>query len=158
MREVNGDALLCHGVKAGLAGLAAFLIGPVDLVVLALLALWAMDFALGFGRAWVAGSLSRAKMFSGLLKIVLYGASLVTGQLVDTVILGSAGALLPIAARNGVAVYLALNEALSISEHLACLGVPLPAAVIRRIRCYRDTCCGIDSAASNTSPVAGKEG
>ncbi|AGW14131.1 phage holin family protein [Megalodesulfovibrio gigas] len=134
------------GVKSALAAAGAYLVGPVDAVVWGLVTLLVLDFALGFGRAWTAGTLSGRRMLHGAGKFVLFGLAVVMGHVLDAMFLAGIGLEFPVTCRNLIIVYLALSESLSICEHLACLNVPLPARLVARLKCYRDEISNTESA------------
>lgn len=113
------------------AALAAVFGGSVPLMS-ALVALWVLDFLLGFKRAWRLGSLSRQKFRSGLFKIVLYMVTILVMGLTEF----SLGNILPI--RDLMISYLCVTEALSCIEHLSFFGVPIPQALRDRLKNYRD--------------------
>jgi toxin secretion/phage lysis holin len=113
------------------AALAAVFGGSVPLMS-ALVALWVLDFVLGFKRAWRLGRLSRHKFRAGLFKIVLYMITILVMGLTEF----SLGNLLPI--RDLMISYLCVTEALSCIEHLSFFGVPIPQALRDRLKNYRD--------------------
>ncbi|WP_290925122.1 phage holin family protein [Halodesulfovibrio sp.] len=116
------------------AGAAAVFGGSVPLVY-ALTALWALDFILGFKRAWDGKSLSGRKFRAGAMKIVLYVMTVVVMGLAEYS-LGALGTFLPL--RDITIAYLCMTEALSCIEHLSFFGVPIPKGVRERLRSYRD--------------------
>lgn len=117
------------------AACAAAIFGGSIPLVYALTALWALDFILGFKRAWDAGTISGRKFRAGAMKIVLYVMTVVVMGLAEYS-MGSLGAYLPL--RNITIAYLCMTEALSCLEHLSFFGVPIPKGVRDRLTTYRD--------------------
>lgn len=113
---------------------AAVFGGSIPLVY-ALTALWALDFALGFKRAWDAGTLSGRKFRAGVMKMLLYVMTVVVMGLAEYS-MGAFGSYLPL--RNITIAYLCMTEALSCLEHLSFYGVPIPKGVRDRLKSYRD--------------------
>lgn len=140
------------GTKAALAAAVTYLVGPVDAAVYGLLTLWAIDFGLGFGRALWCGRLSSRRMLRGTGKILLYGVAMIMGHVLDQLFFTAADVAFPVTCRNLIIVYLALNESLSICEHLACLNVPLPGRLVQRLKCYRDSYCNLPEDAQAGTP------
>lgn len=107
-----------------------------DLTLLnALIALWALDFILGFKRAWDCESISRLKFRNGLFKIVLYVITIAVMGLAEYS-MGTVGTYFSL--RNLTISYLCITEAMSCLEHLSFFGVPIPESVRKRLKAYRD--------------------
>jgi toxin secretion/phage lysis holin len=143
-----GDALRGMGgsvdVKLSascVAGVVSWLCGGIDQLMATLVLFWAIDFCLGFARAIKTASVSSAKMKAGAGKLILYGFAVIVGHHLDGLLHSGAHVAFPLAIRDAVACYLALNEAISIFEHLSFYGVPLPAPLLKRLRTYRDGVC-----------------
>jgi len=111
-------------VKSALAALASILcwaIGGWDTLAQALVALIALDVMAGLARAFVERRLNSSVMRRGLIRKSCYFLAIILAVLVDRSVLHGAPAM-----RTLVISYLCVNEALSITEHLAAVGVPLP--------------------------------
>ncbi len=127
------------------AGFMSWLCGGIDQLVMTLALFWAIDFCLGFARAVKTSTISASKMKSGAGKLVLYGFAIIVGHHLDGLLHSGAHLTFPLAIRDAVACYLAINESISIFEHMSFFGVPLPAPLLKRLRTYRDGVCGEDA-------------
>lgn len=119
------------------SGLAGWLIGGWDRLLEILIVLFVIDFTVGLVRAWLTSDINSVKLRRGLLKAILYAFAIVVGWQLDRTIFET-GVYIPVFTRDALCVYLILSEAISIFEHLACLGVPLPAGILRRLKVCRD--------------------
>ena len=112
-------------IKSALAALASilcWLVGGCDALAQALVLLIALDVAGGLVQAFYERKLNSSIMRRGLLRKSGYFAAIALAVLVDRALFQSAPAF-----RTLVLSYLCVNEALSVLEHLAAIGVPLPA-------------------------------
>jgi len=98
------------------------LIGGWDLLAQALVTLIALDISGGLIQAFYERRLNSSVMRRGLLRKTGYFAAIMLAVLIDRALFQSAPAF-----RTLVLSYLCVNEALSVLEHLAAIGVPLPA-------------------------------
>lgn len=106
---------------AALASLFCWLLGGWDVLAQALVALIALDVAAGLARAFAEKRLNSSIMRRGLIRKSGYFAAIALAVLIDRALFQSAPAF-----RTLVLSYLCVNEALSVLEHLAAIGVPLP--------------------------------
>jgi len=106
---------------AALASLFCWAIGGWDVLAQALVLLIAMDVAGGLVHAFYERKLNSSTMRKGLIRKTGYFAAIALAVLIDRALFQSAPAF-----RTLVLSYLCVNEALSILEHLAAIGVPLP--------------------------------
>jgi toxin secretion/phage lysis holin len=126
--------------KSGWAAFLAcfgWLLGGLDLAVLALFVLYVVDFGLGLYRAWSTCALSASKARKGMAKLVLYVIVIICAHMLDV----SLAQTLPFLAhyvRNTIIVFVAITEFLSVCTHLAALGLRVPEALQARLRSYRD--------------------
>lgn len=135
------DLLAGLALKAGGSTILGFLcmwIGGFDKMAEGLLYLITLDFALGFAHGWKLGTLSRDKFYEGLSKYLLYYTTLLCAWLLDTVLNAKTDALWHAQFRDLLIIYFCMHEALSVMQHLHFFGVPLPAALIKRLTDYRD--------------------
>jgi toxin secretion/phage lysis holin len=112
-------------IKSALAALASvvcWLLGGWDVLAQALVLLIALDVLAGLARAFVERRLNSSVMRRGLIRKSCYFIAIILAVLVDRSVLHGAPAM-----RALVISYLCANEALSVLEHLAAIGVPLPA-------------------------------
>lgn len=153
------------GFKTGWAAFLScfgWLLGGLDLAVLALFVLYVVDFGLGLYRAWIMSALSSSKARKGMAKLVLYVLVIICAHMLDV----SLAQTLPFLAhyvRNTIIVFVAITEFLSVCTHLAALGLRVPEALQARLRSYRDgmaDCAGQPGLASATvfprPPAAGE--
>ena len=117
---------------AALASLFCWLLGGWDVLAQALVALIALDVAAGLARAFAEKRLNSSIMRRGLIRKSGYFAAIALAVLVDRALFQSAPAF-----RTLVLSYLCVNEALSVLEHLAAIGVPLPAQLRRALEKLR---------------------
>lgn len=113
-------------------------LGGVDKALVALCVLMIADYALGFLRAWRSNCIRASKMRSGVFKFLLYGAVVILATMLDIAINHATAKLFQVPVRGLLVAYLGATEFLSASQHLAAMGVRLPAAFLERIRAYRD--------------------
>lgn len=112
------------GLIAALGGVAAFLFGPWDGLLTALLIAVAIDYLTGFAGAAVQGALSSEVGFRGLLRKVTIFLIIGLATALDRLVLSTNGAL-----RAAVCLFYIVNEGLSILENTAKIGLPLPEAL-----------------------------
>ena len=104
-------------------GLAAFLIGDFDIMILTLLALAVVDFGSGILNAIYRKNVDSRVMFWGGIKKVGILMVVAVANMIDKA-LGLGGAL-----RSMVIGYYMANEGISILENWGGLGLPLPAGL-----------------------------
>jgi len=107
---------------AALASLVCALIGGWDVLAQALVLLIALDVGGGLAQAFYEKRLNSSTMRRGLLRKSGYFAAIALAVLIDRALFQAQPAF-----RTLVLSYLCVNEALSVLEHLAAIGVPLPA-------------------------------
>ena len=124
---------------AGIGGIATYIWGPWDALIIALVAMVAIDYITGIIKAAMQGKLSSLVGFKGLLKKVAIFLLVAVGVMVDKIIPATNEA-----ARNaGIFFYIA-NEGLSILENAGELGLPLPAALKKSLEKMKDKETGPD--------------
>jgi phage-related holin len=126
------------GLLSALIGFFASVLGGVGPLFMAMCLLWSIDFLLGFTRAISECDVDNRKMVRGAGKIVLYCITILVAALFDYVfaqVNPFAGIHIPI--RDGIVAYLCLTETISCLNHLAALGVRLPAWIATRLAGYR---------------------
>ena len=141
MKENMFRALFAAAIGA-LAAYAGILLVP--LCVLA--AVMIIDYATGIAAAWSCKLLSSPVGVKGIVKKVAYLALVAVGMVVDYLI---SSALLHVGAEllfnycfgMMIAVWLIVNELLSILENLGRLGIPLPEFLVKAVERLRD---GVD--------------
>ena len=109
------------GAIAALGGAAAYLWGPWDALINALIALVALDYVTGVICAAANKRLSSEIGFKGLIKKALIFALVDVAGVADKVIPATNQAI-----RAAVILFYIANEAISILENAAELGLPVP--------------------------------
>ena len=124
-----------------LLGVLGWLLGGFDIPFRALTILFVGDYALGFGLAIYRHKFSFVRARQGVGKFLLYAFAVMMANIFDQ---ASAGAIpwLDHPARDFMICYLAVNEFLSVSVHLAAMGVRMPVWLISRIQRFRDVADG----------------
>ena len=125
------------GISATAAALAAYL-GAVAVPVVVLLVMMILDYATGMTSAWMRGELSSKVGAKGIMKKVGYMALIVVAAGVDYLIwAGVAAVQVDIGYKMWfgllVAVWLIINEMISILENLSRMDVPLPDFLVKAI-------------------------
>ena len=115
-------------VLAALGGVAAYLFGPWDALLVALLAVIALDYLTGGAAAAARRALSSAAGWRGLLKKAVILLVVCLGTLLDRLLEQTNGAV-----RAAVCLFYIANEGLSVLENAAALGLPLPEALRRAL-------------------------
>lgn len=124
-------------VSAALAGLSVYF-GQLLMPLVVLLAVMALDYVSGLGKAWVTRTLSSRLGVTGILKKVGYLLVVCVGMAVDWVIHSALSRFGVTAWEHGfvgllVIVWLIVNELLSILENTAQMGVPIPGFLCRLV-------------------------
>ena len=109
------------GAIAALGGAAAYLWGPWDALINALIALVALDYVTGVICAAANKRLSSEIGFKGLIKKALIFALVAVAGVADKVIPATNQAI-----RAAVILFYIANEAISIPQNAADLGLPVP--------------------------------
>ena len=109
------------GAIAALGGAAAYLWGPWDALINALIALVALDYVTGVICAAANKRLSSEIGFKGLIKKALIFALVAVAGVADKVMPATNQAI-----RAAVILFYIANEAISILENAAELGLPVP--------------------------------
>ena len=102
-------------------GILTWMFGAPDGLLYALLALVALDYVSGVAAAFIEGGLSSAEGARGLVKKVGIFLVVACGVILDRQITGGSGLL-----RGAVISFFIANEALSVTENAARLGIPIP--------------------------------
>ena len=131
------EVSMFHGwqLKSALAvtaSLVCAIIGGWDVLAQALVALIALDVAAGLARAFAEKRLNSSIMRKGLIRKSGYFVAIALAVLIDHALFQAQPAF-----RTLVLSYLCVNEALSVLEHLAAIGVPLPAQLRRALEKLR---------------------
>ena len=137
------------GVQAALSVAAAAFtayIGALIVPIIVLLVMMLIDYASGMAAAWTEGGLSSKVGARGILKKVGYMALIAVAMGIDYLIctgVANAGVDIPCGMWLGlmVAVWLIINEMISILENLSRLGVPVPSflrKIIKKLKVSAD--------------------
>lgn len=109
------------GMLSSALALLAYALGGWDILAQAMVAAIALDVLAGVLRAGYEKRLNSSCMRKGLFRKAGYFLAVLLAVLLDRSLFHSAPA-----ARTLVISYIIVNESLSVLEHLAVLGVPLP--------------------------------
>ena len=125
------------GISAAAAGIAAYF-GVLALPLFVLLVMMILDYATGMTAAWMRGELSSKVGAKGIMKKVGYMALIVVAAGVDYLIwVGVAAVQVDVGYKMWfgllVAVWLIINEMISILENLSRMDVPLPDFLVKAI-------------------------
>jgi toxin secretion/phage lysis holin len=115
----GGDLVRVGGAAVG--GMVAFLFGIGQEAMLALVILTTIDMVAGVAVAATNGEVSAVQMWRGLTRKILLFAVIIVAHFVDVAL----GTDRPVMATAAV-LWFTANEGLSIVEHAATLGVPIP--------------------------------
>ena len=105
-----------------LCGIAGFLWGGLDGLLLALIAFMVLDYITGIIVGKIADKLSSKTGFIGIAKKGFMLAVVSVGHILDTQVFGGDGSV----CRSAVIGFYLANEGLSILENAGKLGIPLP--------------------------------
>ena len=119
--------------SAWICAALSFCFGGMDGLLIALIALMALDYVTGVIKAAVSHDLCSSVGFKGIARKVLILALVAVGNLVDVHIIGD-GSL----CRSLVIGFYVANEALSIIENAIGLGLPVPKKLVTIIRELKD--------------------
>ena len=137
----NNDKGLQAIISAALAAFAVYM-GALAVPIIVLMVMMIIDYLSGMSAAWVHGDLSSRVGAKGIVKKVGYMALIVVAMGVDYLIYsGFAAANIEVGYNMWfgllVAVWLIINEMISILENLSKLGVPIPdflTKIIQRLK------------------------
>lgn len=130
---MNWDMIL-KTLSAAVCGLAGFLWGELDGLMLALITFMAIDYITGLIAGYKDRELSSRTGFIGIARKGLMLLVVAVAHILDTQVLGGESSVCRSAA---IGFYLA-NEGLSIMENTAKLGVPWPPALVRALEQIKD--------------------
>lgn len=142
---------------SGFLGCFAWFLGGLDVAVLALFVLYAVDFVLGLVWAWQTRKISGAKAKQGLLKFVLYVIVIACAHMLDLAVARSFPFLANYV-RDCMVIFVAINEFLSVCTHLSVMGMRLPQGLLSRLRTYRDNPESIGALQVNGVTTPGQAG
>lgn len=114
----------------------SWLVWWFDAPIWALLVLIITDYVMGFICAWRAWKIDKKKMKDWIWKFILYCVAVFTGNMLDVSIWNTKGI---VSFHDTIAIYLIVNEALSILKHLSKCGVKLPTLLISKLEEYKET-------------------
>ncbi len=104
-----------------LGGVAAYIWGPADALIITLVCLAVFDYITGVAKAAIRRELSSGAGFKGLMKKVTIFVLVGLAALVDRIVPAANGAV-----RSAVIMFYIMNEGLSIVENAGGMGLPLP--------------------------------
>lgn len=132
------------GALSAFLAVAVNYVGIIAVPIIMLCVVMLLDYITGMVAAWRSRELSSKKGSFGIIKKLCYLIAVCVGIIVDWVIysgLDSMGVSLGITVLFGViiAIWLIINELLSIVENLRKIGVPLPAFLEKIVRRLKNT-------------------
>lgn len=132
------------GALSAFLAVAVNYVGIIAVPIIMLCVVMLLDYITGMVAAWRSRELSSKKGSFGIIKKLCYLIAVCVGIIVDWVIysgLDSMGVSLGIRVLFGViiAIWLIINELLSIVENLRKIGVPLPAFLEKIVRRLKNT-------------------
>lgn len=120
-----------NGTVATLLTAFVYLVGGLDVAMIALLVAIVLDYVSGIIKAYVTKQLSSQTGFKGIVKKVAVLMIVMLAVLVDRVT-GETGAI-----RTLVIYYFVANEGLSIIENLGQAGVPIPQSIKKALKALK---------------------
>ena len=120
-----------NGIVATLLTAFVYLVGGLDVAMIALLVAIVLDYVSGVIKAYVTKQLSSQTGFNGIVKKVAVLMIVMLAVLVDRVT-GNTGAI-----RTLVIYYFVANEGLSIIENLGQAGVPIPQSIKKALKALK---------------------
>ena len=120
-----------NGIVATLLTAFVYLVGGLDVAMIALLVAIVLDYVSGIIKAYVTKQLSSQTGFKGIVKKVAVLMIVMLAVLVDRVT-GDTGAI-----RTLVIYYFVANEGLSIIENLGQAGVPIPQSIKKALKALK---------------------
>ena len=111
-------------IPALLGGIAAYLWGPWDALIVVLIGVVVMDYVTGVLSALVRKTLCSTACFTGILKKVLIFVLVALAALLDRLVPATNDAV-----RAAVIIFYIANEGISILENAGEIGLPLPDAL-----------------------------
>ena len=102
-------------------GWLGYFVGGMDGLLIALLVFVILDYVTGLMRAIADRTLSSAIGFKGICRKIIIFALVGVGHVLDTHVVGTGSAL-----RSAVMCFYLSNEAISLFENAAHLGLPVP--------------------------------
>lgn len=118
---MNNVTIAAGGVMGAIGAAASYVFGPLDALLMVLLAVVAMDYLTGIACAAIARELNSAVGFKGLAKKVFIFLLVALSAMLDKLAPATNGAV-----RSAVCMFYIANEGISILENAGRLGLPLP--------------------------------
>lgn len=138
MNQLFNDITI-KSICAACCTAASWLVGGYDAALTALFVLMLFDFTLGLILALRNGSYRRGKFLYGIAKFFIYFVVVGMANMVDTTIVNGEFPSMLAKFREFMVFFLAVNEYISISKHLAKLNIyTLPKNIIERLETFRD--------------------
>ena len=142
MVEIKNEKGIQAIISAALAAFAVYM-GALAVPIIVLMVMMIIDYLSGMSVAWSEGTLSSKVGAKGIVKKVGYMALIVVAMGVDYLIYsGITAANIEVGYNMWfgllVAVWLIINEMISILENLSKLGVPIPEFLTRIIKRLKD--------------------
>jgi toxin secretion/phage lysis holin len=123
---------IIRGFSSLVGAAFVYMYGKMDQLLYTLVAFIILDYVTGIIKACMDKKLSSSVGFKGIMKKILILLLVAAGNLIDRVT-GSGGVI-----RSVVCVFFLCNEALSIVENAALMGVPFPKKIKKLLEQLRD--------------------
>lgn len=127
--NLNWDTIL-KGISAAACGIAGFLWGELDGLMLALIAFMTIDYLTGLIVGYKTRRLSSRTGFTGIARKGVILLVVAVAHILDTQLFGGESS---VCRSTAIGFYLA-NEGISIMENTTNLGVPWPPALVRALQ------------------------
>ena len=114
---------------------ATFLIGDINLPVIACAILYLADMILGITINAYRWTFSWIKLRKGIYKFLLYWGTIIVAHMLDLIFVHTTSEF---GARYVMIIYLGVTEGLSVLKQFASLGLNIPLKIINRLEGIRD--------------------
>lgn len=140
-------------IAAAAGALLSFLYGDVTPLMYALIAMVALDVITGIAKGVVECNLSSRACFKGLLRKFLILILVAVAHVIDAYVTNTYPVL-----QSAVMMFFIANEAISITENAAALGLPVPKKLLRVLENMHREADGEDKTDDNEPKEDGENG
>lgn len=113
--------------------------GGMNTVLQSFFLLLILDFVTGIFGAYKRGEIESHKMWKGAMKMISYLIAVVLGNQMDIIFYGESGVPHDLMSfKYYILSYLAFTQMVSITENLTLLGVPVPPAIVKKLKASKD--------------------
>lgn len=140
-------------IAAAVGALLSFLYGDVTPLMYALIAMVALDVITGIAKGVVECTLSSRTCFRGLLRKFLILILVAVAHVIDAYVTNTYPVL-----QSAVMMFFIANEAISITENAAALGLPVPKKLLQVLENMHKEADGEDENKDNEPKEDGEDG